>query len=125
MPPRALATVVAANVAACVGYGLAFRWLAASLVPTAAGNHLSYVAVFAGSYLAGYLALAMPGGLVVREAALTTALVSLGLADPPTAALLAVASRLWLTVLEVVPGLAYLAGSPARSFSRSATDANA
>jgi hypothetical protein len=125
VPLRALTVVVGANVASWVGYGLAFRWLAASLTSVSGGNHLAYVAVFAGSYLAGYLALVVPGGLLVREAFLTAGLVRLGLADAPTAALLAVASRLWLTVLELAPGLAFLAAGAARFVPRPTPDAKA
>ena len=125
VPLRVLLVVVSANVASWVGYGLAFRWLAASLVPVSGGNHLAYVAVFAGSYLAGYLALVVPGGIGVREVFLTAALTRLHLADLPTATLLAVASRLWLTVLELVPGLAFLARGAARPLPRPTSDAKA
>lgn len=123
VPPRVLLIVAIANVASWVGYGLAFEWLASSLVPGSGGNHLAYVAVFAGSYLAGYLALVVPGGIGVREVFLTAALTRLHLADVPTATLLAVASRLWLTVLELAPGLLFLALG-ARPLSRSTSDAN-
>ena len=125
VPPHVLFVVVAANVASWVGYGLAFRWLAASLVPVSGGNHLAYVAVFAGSYLAGYLALVVPGGIGVRELFLTAALTRLHLADLPTATLIAVASRLWLTVLELVPGLLFLARGTARPLPRPTSDAKA
>jgi uncharacterized membrane protein YbhN (UPF0104 family) len=117
--------LIGANVASWIGYGLAFRWFAASIVPTAGGDHLAYVAVFAGSYLAGYLALVAPGGLGVREAFLIAGLTQLRLADAPTAALLAVASRLWLTVLELAPGLLFLAFGTARTSSRPTSDAKA
>jgi uncharacterized membrane protein YbhN (UPF0104 family) len=124
VPPRALAVLIAANVASWIGYGLAFEWLSASLVPTLAGNHLAYVAVFASSYLAGYLALVVPGGLGVREAFLIAGLTGLRLTDAPTATLLAVSSRLWLTVLELSPGLAFLAAGARRPLTRPTTDAN-
>lgn len=123
VPARVLLTVAAANVASWVGYGLAFRWLSASLVPDLAGNWPAYVAVYAGSYLAGYLALVVPGGLGVRELSMAAALVRLGLTDVPTAALLAVASRLWLTVLELLPGLAFLARGALRPVPRPTPDA--
>lgn len=123
VPARTLAIVVAANVASWIGYGVGFRWLAAALVPTAAGDWLGYVAVFAGSYLAGYLALVVPGGIGVREAFMVAGLRALGLADAPTAALLAVASRLWLTVLELLPGLVFLARGAARPVPRPTPDA--
>lgn len=109
VPLRSLLVVIAANVTSWLGYGIAFRWFAASLVPTSAGDWTGYVAVFAGSYLAGYLALVVPGGIGVREAFMIAGLHRLGIADLPTATLLAVASRLWLTVLELLPGLVFLA----------------
>jgi hypothetical protein len=117
-----LARVAAANVASWVLYGVAFRWLAGALLPGLAGKWVEYVAVFAGSYLAGYLALVVPGGIGVRELSMTAALVSLGAASPPDAALLAVASRLWLTVLELIPGLVFLARGALRPASRSSHD---
>lgn len=125
LPFRTLGVVVVANVASWLGYGLAFRWLCEALTPSAGGDPLAYVAVFAGSYLAGYLALVVPGGLGVREVFLVAGLTGLHLADAPTATLLAVASRLWLTVLELAPGLAFLAVGAARPLSRPAPDANA
>jgi uncharacterized membrane protein YbhN (UPF0104 family) len=100
---------VGANVAAWVGYGVAFRVLALALVPASAGNWLQYVAVFTGSYLIGYLSLILPGGIGAREVAMVGSLTALGLTSTVDAWLLAVVSRLWLTVLEVAPGLIYLA----------------
>jgi hypothetical protein len=61
----------------------------------------------------------------VREVFLVAGLTGLGLADPPTATLLAVASRLWLTALELAPGLAFLAVGAARPLSRPTSDAKA
>ena len=122
LPARTLLGVSAANVCSWVLYGVAFRWLAGALLPDLAGKWGEYVAVFAGSYLAGYLALVIPGGLGVRELSMTAALVRLGAATAPDAALLAVASRLWLTVLELAPGLVFLARGALRSASRSRSD---
>jgi hypothetical protein len=119
LPARVLLGVSAANVASWILYGVAFRWLAGALLPGLAGKWVEYVAVFAGSYLAGYLALVVPGGLGVRELSMAAALYRLGVADEPTAALLAVASRLWLTVLELAPGLIFLARGALRSGPRS------
>ena len=122
VPARTLLGVSAANVASWVLYGVAFRWLAGALLPNLAGKWGEYVAVFAGSYLAGYLALVIPGGIGVRELSMTAALVRLGAATPPDAALLAVASRLWLTVLELAPGLVFLARGALRPAPRSRSD---
>ncbi len=108
-PARVLWFVVLANVAAWVGYGIAFRLFAMALTPGSAGNWLGYLAVFCGSYLAGYLVLFAPGGIGVREGTMVALLTTLGLASTVDAWLLAVASRLWLTVLEVAPGVLFLA----------------
>ena len=93
-------------------YGLAFSLLARSLFPEVeltAGAVSGFIAAFTGSYLAGYLALFAPGGVGVRESTLLIALMAAGPLSAPQAAVLAVASRLWLTVLEIVPGLAFIA----------------
>jgi hypothetical protein len=114
LPARVLWFVVGANLLAWVGYGAAFRIFADALAPGSAGNWLDYLAVFTGSYLAGYLVLIAPGGIGVRELAMAESLKALGLAGPGEAWLLAFASRLWLTVLEVAPGLYFLARDAAR-----------
>ena len=55
---------------------------------------------FAGSHVAGYLALVAPVGLVVREGAMVS-LLSLPAAIPAgPAATLALAARLWTTAVE-------------------------
>ena len=114
VPAPTLWLVVGANVAAWVGYGIAFRLLAAALALGSAGNWMDYLAVFTGSYLIGYLVLVAPGGIGVRELAMAESLRALGLASPGDAWLLAITSRLWLTVLELVPGLLFLARDAAR-----------
>jgi uncharacterized membrane protein YbhN (UPF0104 family) len=91
--------------------GLAFRWFAQGMVGDASRSPLLWVAAYSGSYLLGYIAVFAPGGLGVRELALAKALPALGLASPGDAAVLTIASRLWLTVLEVLPGVIYLLAS--------------
>lgn len=90
-------------------YGVAFWLFARGVLGTAPGPISAYVAAFTGSYLIGFLALFAPGGLVVRELVLAGSLTRLGLFTASDATVLAVTSRLWLTVLEVVPGLLLLA----------------
>lgn len=110
LPAAAVWLAAAGCVAAWVLYGLAFRLLAIGLLgPDAAGEAGPYVAVFTLSYLAGFLALFAPGGIGIREVTLGGLLVAAGLATGPQATLLVVASRLWLTVLEIVPGLFFIA----------------
>ena len=105
VPYRALWVSAAATTAAWVFYGIAFAAFAHGISPRATGNATSYIAVYTGSYLAGYLALFVPGGIGVREAVLVLAMPRFGLLPAADAAVVAVASRLWLTVLEIGPGL--------------------
>jgi hypothetical protein len=69
------------------------------------------LSVFPAAYLLGYLALFAPAGVGVREGFLIAFLHPiLG----PVGAFLAVAARLWTTLVELVPALA-LAGSYVKS----------
>ena len=88
---------------------------AMAVVGHAGGNWEAYVATFTLSYLVGYLWLPAPGGLGAREWAMSTVFVALKLGTPAEAAVVTVASRLWLTVLEIVPGLVYLVRRPRKS----------
>ncbi len=105
--PSAKAIWIAAVVNICSWflYGLGFYFLAKGAVPDATGSPLLFTAVFTASYVAGYLALIAPGGIGVREIVLQTLLVSFGIADVGNAILLSLVSRLWLTTLEIAPGL--------------------
>lgn len=109
IPARALWAAVIGTAVAWVLYGLAFRLLAEAIGAGAGGAVPSYVAVYAASYLVGYLTPLAPGGIVVREAVLVQGMVRLGLAGEANAWLLALASRLWLTILEVAPGVGFIA----------------
>jgi hypothetical protein len=89
-------------------YGAAFRLLHVALLgPT--GDLLRSTAAFTGSYILGFLALFAPGGIGVREGILQDLLGRLGLASGADAWLVVLASRAWLTVLEIAPGLLFLA----------------
>jgi uncharacterized membrane protein YbhN (UPF0104 family) len=110
IPHLAYPAVVAAafaTAAAWVGYGIAFRLFVAGVLGVAPGSIPLYTAVFAGSYLVGFLALFAPGGVGVREAVMAAGLQRAGFPTGP-AYLVVVASRLWLTVLEVVPAVLFL-----------------
>jgi hypothetical protein len=105
VPARAIWLAAASTTASWLLYGLAFALFAHGISPRATGNATSYIAVYTGSYLAGYLALFAPGGVGIREAALVIAMPRFGLASAADAAVIAIASRLWLTILEILPGL--------------------
>jgi uncharacterized membrane protein YbhN (UPF0104 family) len=108
LPPRAIWIAAAGSFVAWVLFGFAFRLLASALLGGTAGGTGAYVAVFTLSYLLGFIALFAPGGLGVRELSMAALLVSAGLTTEPQAAWLVVGSRLWLTVLEILPGAAFL-----------------
>lgn len=108
VPARAIWIAAVSTTGAWVLYGLAFSLFAHAISARATGNAPSYIAVYTGSYLAGYLALFAPGGVGVREAVLVLAMPRFELASAADAAAIAVTSRLWLTVLEIVPGLLML-----------------
>lgn len=108
LPPRAVLYAIVGNVVAWLLYGVAFQWFVRGVVGSAPGSLADYVAVWAASYVIGYLFLFVPGGIGPRDASLAAAMPLMGLATPQQALLVTAASRLWLTVLEIVPGLVFL-----------------
>jgi len=119
LPNSAIWLSVTINVLSWVGYGAAFALLARGVLPDISGAMPTFVAIWTASYLVGYLFLVAPGGIGAREAALVGAMVALGVAVSAEAAVLAAVSRLWLIVLEVLPGLISLALAPAARKVRS------
>lgn len=104
---------IGANVIAWIGYGVALWLLARGLLPGAGLHLLPAIAVFTASYLAGFLALLVPGGFGVREGLFILMLQgSIGIG---AATALALASRLLLTITEfgaAVPFLVHPRGTP-------------
>ncbi len=114
LPPSAIWWAGAGTTLAWAMYGVAFQWFAAGISGGAtAGTTGDWIAIFIGPYLLGFVALFAPGGIGVREVAMAEALERAGLAVGALSALLVAASRLWLTVLEVVPGVLFLLFRPA------------
>jgi hypothetical protein len=109
MPASLVWMAVINSVIAWVAYGVAFQFFVRGITGSAAGATTSYIAVYAASYIIGFLALFAPGGAVVRESAIVTGMVRFALSGQADALAIAVTSRLWLTVTELVPGLAYMA----------------
>lgn len=103
VPARAVWIAAICTLLAWVTSGYAFQLIARS-IGYGDGPTSAYVATYAASYVAGFLALFAPGGIGVREGALVATMQRAGLATPAEAAAIAIASRLWLTVLELVPG---------------------
>jgi glycosyltransferase 2 family protein len=111
LTPRAALLGAAGTGLAWLMYGLAFQMFAAGVLGDAVqGSSADYIAVYTASYLVGYLTLIAPGGLGVREAMLVIALRVAGITAEPNGWILALSSRLWLTALEVLPGVLFLAG---------------
>jgi hypothetical protein len=98
-------------------YGMAFEWFVRSLLGDTAGTVSAYTAAYGASYLFGYLTLFAPGGIGARELALAAILPSLGLATQAQAAMITVASRLWLTIVELVPSVIAAIKSASRNKS--------
>ena len=107
-------TIWAASLAAAASwvlYGIAFKLFAAGLLGDASGATMSYIAVYTAAYILGFISPIAPAGLGVREVALAAGLTQFGLATGGDAALLAIAARLWLTVLELIPSAGFVAAS--------------
>jgi uncharacterized membrane protein YbhN (UPF0104 family) len=109
-----LLQVFAANVAAWVAYGIGFGIFWSALLGRGGGISPAALAVYTASYLVGFMVLPAPGGIGARETAMIGLLIALRLATPADAALLATTSRIWLTVLEILPGLVFLPGTALR-----------
>jgi glycosyltransferase 2 family protein len=84
-------------------YGVAYYLFLVSLTPLPIGTLPMLSGVNALSFVAGYLAIVTPGGLGVREAAMTALL--LPLLPRSVAAVLAIASRLWTIAAEITGGV--------------------
>lgn len=106
VPPRAAAVGAGATLIAWLAYGVAFWMLGRGVVGDAGPTLPLAIGAFAGGYIVGLIALFAPGGLGVREGIL------LGLLAPTVgvgvATVLAVSSRLLLTITELVAAAAAL-----------------
>jgi hypothetical protein len=117
-PRRALLHAAVGNLAGWILYGLAFQMLTRALLGAAPGGLAAYIAVYTLSYLVGYLVLPAPAGVGFREASMITLMPAAGLATAAQAAVLAIASRVLLTILDIAPGLIFLGRDTLRSPSR-------
>ncbi|MDH4223885.1 MAG: flippase-like domain-containing protein, partial [candidate division Zixibacteria bacterium] len=88
-------------------FGLAFLFFVKSITPVSWDLYLNLTGSFAFSLTIGFLAIFVPGGLGVREGILV---ILLSLYFPlPVATLLAIFSRLWISVVEIAGALVSLA----------------
>lgn len=95
-------------------YGIAFELFVRGLLGSAPGELSSYIAVYTAAYILGFISPIAPAGLGVRELTLAAFMTQLGLANEADAALVAIAARLWLTIVELVPSGLYIAAGAKR-----------
>jgi glycosyltransferase 2 family protein len=101
------------SVVGWVVYGGAYFLFLSALTPVPVAALPMLAGVNALSFVAGYLAIVTPGGLGVREAAMTALL--LPIVTPGVAAVLAISSRLWTIAAELIGGavaLLFVRGAP-------------
>lgn len=114
LPAKAVVYSLVGNVIAWLVYGAAFQVFVLGMLGDAAGGYQAYLAAYTISYLVGYIFLFAPAGVGFREAAMLEMLQRSGLALEPQAALVTIASRVWLTLLEVTPAVVFWAHHRAR-----------
>ena len=95
---RDIAAYVTLTGVGWIGYATAFVLFAHAVLDPMPIGPLTLGASFVLSYVAGILAVFAPGGLVVREAALVALLAPVLGGEQALA--LAIASRLWLTLVD-------------------------
>jgi uncharacterized membrane protein YbhN (UPF0104 family) len=117
VPAASIWTAAVASALSWLFYGVAFQLFVRGLLGSAPGEMSSYIAVYTAAYLLGFISPIAPAGLGVREFTLAAFMVQLGLANEADAALVAIAARLWLTIVELVPSGLYIAAGPNRKSS--------
>lgn len=100
-------------------YGFAFQLFTTGLLGSASGATMSYIAVYTAAYILGFISPIAPAGLGVREVALAAGMTQFGLAAEADAALVAIAARLWLTLLELIPSAGFVLAATLRRRSTS------
>ena len=109
MHARLIAVAAIANLASWILYGAAFLCLTRGMLDLPSHSLVQHTAAYASSYVIGYLAIIVPGGLAVREQTLETVLTAAGMANPAQATAAAIVSRIWLLIILVLPALIFLA----------------
>jgi uncharacterized membrane protein YbhN (UPF0104 family) len=118
IPPATIWLSLLGTTAAWLLYGIAFRYYAIGMVGVGAVPSLvPYIAVYTGAYIVGFVT-PVPAGLGVRETLLVKGLTAFHLMNGSDATIVALTSRLWLTVLEVLPGVVALAITQVRARHR-------
>ena len=114
VPATSIWTAAVAGTLSWLFYGIAFELFVRGLLGSAPGELSSYIAVYTAAYILGFISPIAPAGLGVREFTLAAFMTQLGLANEADAALVAIAARLWLTIVELVPSGLYIAAGATR-----------
>lgn len=114
VPATSIWTAAVASSLSWLLYGLAFQLFVHGMLGSAPGEISSYIAVYSAAYILGFISPIAPAGLGVREFTLAAFMTQLGLANEADAALIAIAARLWLTIVELVPSGLYIAAGATR-----------
>ena len=118
VPATSIWSAAIASALSWLFYGLAFQLFVRGLLGAAPGEVSSYIAAFTAAFILGFISPIAPAGLGVREFTLAAFMTQLGLAKEADAALVAIAARLWLTIVELVPSGLYIAAGANRRFRR-------
>jgi glycosyltransferase 2 family protein len=114
VPATSIWTAAIASALSWLLYGFAFQLFVHGLLGAAPGEISRYIAVYTAAYILGFISPIAPAGLGVREFTLAAFMTQLGLANEADAALIAIAARLWLTIIELVPSGLYVATGATR-----------
>ncbi len=99
--PSSLFLVALGSAGAWMLHGLGFWLLLLGIVPGLGVSLATATGLYAAAYIAGYLVLIAPAGVVAREGALTGLLSLISSIALGSAAVLAFAARLWATAAEM------------------------
>jgi hypothetical protein len=123
LPPLSYARITFTFLGCVMGWvlqGIAFQLLAMATIAVPGSATPAWIALFTGSYLIGFLTPWAPGGVGTRELVLIAQAGTYGLTTAAGATVLAVISRVWLTCLELAPGLLLLVSRHPRSHAENA-----
>ncbi len=95
-----LVMILAASLLTWALTGFGFALFVQALTSGTDGHTLQLATIYAASWLIGLLAIMVPAGVGVREGTMTLLLAII--LPHPTAAVIAIAARLWTTLLEVL-----------------------
>ena len=115
VPATSIWTAAIAGTLSWIFYGIAFQSFVRGLLGAAPGELSTYIAAYTAAYILGFISPIAPAGLGVRELTLAAFMTQLGLANEADAAIVAIAARLWLTIVELVPSGLYIAAGPTRN----------